>query len=121
MIYILITIFVLNLNFLNGTGGKILANRPLKPSLPKEASFKESDGLETVKMARALPSVLTPSTPKEATFEDAPQACVTAISPTGLEPNTPKVADFSDEKDNDPDPHQLMPVTPKEATFEEII
>ncbi len=95
-------------------------NNFVAPVTPKEATFDDSDGFETLLMSEHLIRILAPSTPKEATFEDIETIGIVFPDPLSLAPVTPKEADFSDPEIPGAVASALPPSPPREADFELI-
>jgi hypothetical protein len=120
-IQILTAIILFNISLASAGGPKIMFKNPLAPDTPKEATFTESDGLETLLMTENMHRALAPATPAEATFEDQYIPEIASPDPSGLAPKTPREADFMDSEITLDNVIVLKPSTPLAADFEEFI
>jgi hypothetical protein len=120
-IQILTAILFLHINLAFAGGPKTILRNPLDPATPKEATFTDSDGLETLMVRENLLRILAPATPAEATFDDQYFPVIPAPDPSELAPETPKEADFSDAEAVPVNEPALSPSTPAAADFEDFI
>jgi len=90
------TIILFNVTLLLASGVKTGPVSSLNPVTPKEVTFEDADGLETLMMSESMLRLLAPTTPKEATFEDPDTLNTLIPDPSVLAPSTPKEADFSE-------------------------
>ncbi len=120
-IQILTAILFININLAFAGGPKTFLRNPLAPVPPIEATFSDSDGLETIMARENMLKLLAPATPAEASFDDQYVPWVETPDPALLAPETPKEADFSDAEALPEDASGLNPSTPSTAEFEDFI